>query len=508
MRTFLQRTLSCLIVFVCLLVCVGVKQVVNAETISDSATYTITSTSAVSTSGVTPTGSTATFKNTYNSNKQQLTSGNSMTLTLSGYDGYIITGITLSMKSNTSKGAGSLSVKAGSTTLSSIATANFNNSSWNGAWSTSFVDIVPAMTNSEYIIQSGEIVTIIIAATTNSLYCESFTIDYTKPQGEISSQEMFSALDTLASLNLSWNVNESNSEQYFEKVTSTPIDYDAKYLIVCEDSMVAFDGSLTTLDATSNTVSVDIENNKILYDAKLDSSIFSIDSNGYVKSKSGYYIGQTSDANGLKSSTTNAYTNTITFNNDGTVNLLSGGAYLRYNATSGQYRFRYYKSTSYTGQKAISLYKFVGSSDEYSITNASVRFGATIEQELYEGLIADSSSVEFGVVVAKANDLGSSTLVEAYEANNSVVKSVTFTKEEVMANGYTFAVLIINVPESFFVEDFVAACYVEIDGETYYMSNRQISFIEILYEYTQKEVSGDFTQEIKDSLTVLYNTYK
>ena len=36
MKTFLQRTISCLIIFVCLLACVSVKQVVNAaeETIS------------------------------------------------------------------------------------------------------------------------------------------------------------------------------------------------------------------------------------------------------------------------------------------------------------------------------------------------------------------------------------------------------------------------------------------------------------------------------------------
>ena len=53
--------------------------------------------------------------------------------------------------------------------------------------------------------------------------------------------------------------------------------------------------------------------------------------------------------------TSTVYNNKITLA-DG-VNIVSGGAYLRYNAASNQNRFRYYKSSSYSGQKAIALYK-------------------------------------------------------------------------------------------------------------------------------------------------------
>lgn len=497
MKTFLQRTLSCLIIFVCLLVCVGVKQVVNAETGQYSYDFTAKTISANGTIALGDANWTVSGDGGYwgyNDTKgQQLGSGNNpyKTLTLSTdyFNDKNITKVTI----NTS-GASSINAtmdvtingsSVGSQSLTSTATSySFDVDSLFGVLAFNFTQ-----------------------TSSKAIYVKSIVVDY-EVQGEVSYTDLFTVNTTKSSLNLKWNIGESSDEQYFEKVTTTPTDWDGNYLIVCEDSMVAFNGSLTTLDAVNNNVSVSIENNKITYDSKLDISTFTIDSNGYVKSKSGYYIGQTSDANGLKSSTTSPYTNTITFNDDGTVNLLSGGAYLRYNAYSNQCRFRYYKSSSYTGQQAISLYKFVGSSDEYSITNASVRFGATIEQELYEGLISEGSNVSFGVVVAKVNDLESSTLVEAYEANNSAVKSVTFTKEEVLANGYTFAVLITNVPESFFAEDFVAACYVEIDGETYYMSERQISFIEILYEYTQKEVSDNFSQENKDLLTVLYNVYK
>ena len=152
----------------------------------------------------------------------------------------------------------------------------------------------------------------------------------------------------------------------YEKVTSAPSDWSGEYLIVYEDGKVAFNGSLTTLDAASNTTAVTISNNKISLDSKYSFTIAKSGSNYTVKSKSGYYVGQTSDANGLKSSSSTSYSNTISINNDGSVNLVSGGAYLRYNATSSisngsqtGLRFRYYKSSSYTNQKAILLYKKV-----------------------------------------------------------------------------------------------------------------------------------------------------
>ena len=156
-------------IFCCLMAVFAVQ----AETVI----YTVESTSAVSVSGTAPSGSSATYESTY-TNKYQLTSGNSMTLTLSGYAGYKITGITLSMRSNTSKGAGSYSMVVGETTISSIDDAKFNTANWNGAWSTSYVYVTPAMTNSDYTIANGENVVITIAASANSLYCQSFTIEY------------------------------------------------------------------------------------------------------------------------------------------------------------------------------------------------------------------------------------------------------------------------------------------------------------------------------------------
>lgn len=164
---FLKSMLSLLLMFVG----ISIGQ-------AKSVTYTITSSTAVSTAGDAPSASSANFVNTYTSNKFQMTSGNSMTLTLSGFDSKKITGLTMYMASNASKGSGSFSMQCGTTTLASIATAAFNDPTWNGAWSGSpaYVNINPAVTS--YTVNTGEQVKIIISASVNSLWCQSFTLTY------------------------------------------------------------------------------------------------------------------------------------------------------------------------------------------------------------------------------------------------------------------------------------------------------------------------------------------
>ena len=173
-----------------------------------------------------------------------------------------------------------------------------------------------------------------------------------------------------------WDPNWTGSIGGYVKVTSSEEITDGDYLIVYENGNLAFDGSLPNLDVTGNNIAVTISGSTIESNAETDAAAFTIaaKTGGYsIKSASGYYIGQTSNANGLFSSTTTAYTNTISVN-EGNVDIISsGGAYLRYNASSGQERFRYYKSSSYTGQQAIQLYKKIA---VYSITLASVEHGS------------------------------------------------------------------------------------------------------------------------------------
>ena len=152
------------------------------------------------------------------------------------------------------------------------------------------------------------------------------------------------------------------SSSNYVKVASAPSDWSGEYLIVYEAGSKAFDGGLTTLDATNNTISVTISSNSIASTTTTDAAKFTIAKSGNnytITSASGYYIGQTSNNNGMVTSQSQAYTNTISYNN--TTNSAdivgSGSAYLRYNATSGQERFRYFKSSTYTQQQPIQLYK-------------------------------------------------------------------------------------------------------------------------------------------------------
>ncbi|MBR4757919.1 MAG: Ig-like domain-containing protein, partial [Bacteroidaceae bacterium] len=158
---------------------------------------------------------------------------------------------------------------------------------------------------------------------------------------------------------------------YYEKVASASDLTGGQYLIVCENNGVAFDGSLTTLDATGNTIAVTIANNKINATTATEAAEFTIavkEGGGYsIKSASGLYIGLTGSSNGLKTSSSDDYTNTITISAEEDT-ITCNSKILRYNATSGQTRFRYYGS----GQTAIQLYKKVeGTSGNDPVTTTA-----------------------------------------------------------------------------------------------------------------------------------------
>ncbi|MDE7161430.1 MAG: InlB B-repeat-containing protein, partial [Anaeroplasmataceae bacterium] len=127
-------------------------------------TYTVESTTAVSCDD-SAVAWTATYKGTY-STKQQATSGNSLTLTLSNIEeNVVIKKLVMSTKTNASKGAGTVEVTIGETTVYSNNYEKPLGSSW--------VDYE--------IVNAGNAkgdLSVVIACTTNSLYCQSYKIIY------------------------------------------------------------------------------------------------------------------------------------------------------------------------------------------------------------------------------------------------------------------------------------------------------------------------------------------
>lgn len=163
---------------------------------------------------------------------------------------------------------------------------------------------------------------------------------------------LFSLFALLASA-MGWAATET-----WTKVTSTPDSWDGDYLIVYEAEGLAFDGSLKTLDAKNNTKSVTISDGTITTNnCDFYFTIASNGSNYTIKSQSGYYIGQTQDGNKVLSSTSIKYDNTIELEGTNVKITASGKPVLRLNPNGGNPWFRYFRSTTYTKQQPIALYK-------------------------------------------------------------------------------------------------------------------------------------------------------
>ena len=189
------------------------------------------------------------------------------------------------------------------------------------------------------------------------------------PTGLITAGTESTAQTTDATYTAVFYETETTESDAYVKVTSAPANWaNDHYLIVYEGdathAAVAFDGKRDNgdngnIDAASNGVEVTITNDAIAKTARLAAAEWRIAAvtGGYsIQSASGFYIGQTTDANGLQNNSSTAYVNTLAYSSGFSVTG-SGNAVMRYNYASDQLRFRYYKSSSYSSQQVIQLYK-------------------------------------------------------------------------------------------------------------------------------------------------------
>ena len=171
---------------------------------------------------------------------------------------------------------------------------------------------------------------------------------------------LFKRLSILtASLAMVFGVGLVNNEKRakaegstYAKVTSNLDDWSGEYILVYENSTTeAY--VWTGVDAANCYEIATIADSKITLSstsiAKLNIATIT---DGYsIQINGEKYVGQAADSNGMQIQATELK-NTFSIV-DATCNIVSGGAYMRFNANTGQYRFRYYRSSSYTNQKAV-----------------------------------------------------------------------------------------------------------------------------------------------------------
>ncbi len=147
----------------------------------------------------------------------------------------------------------------------------------------------------------------------------------------------------------------------WNKVTEAPADWSGAYLIVYEgeDGAKAFNPALG--DVASNYADVTAAAGKITGDhTSLAVRIAKVEGGYSIQLPDGKYIGNANDKNAMTVAD-EALVNTITVDAEQGV-LISGaaGATLRFNASKGQTRFRYFKNATYANQMPIALYKLDG----------------------------------------------------------------------------------------------------------------------------------------------------
>lgn len=202
-------------------------------------------------SGEVPTGVTATFTNTYTTNKFQLTKNNSMTLTLSGWaETTTIKGVTLTVSNNKSSGNGTATVKIGENTLGTLSITKLGNT-----YQDKGLEITPTLATADLVIN--------ISATENSVYCNKFVITY----------EEDSSMPTIAAPTFSV---ESGSVAYGTNVTISNYDNNYYYFYTtdgtapsCDENLdptgtsTSYSSGITiTNDVTVKVIAVDIDGNK------------------------------------------------------------------------------------------------------------------------------------------------------------------------------------------------------------------------------------------------------
>lgn len=246
----------------------------------------------------------------------------------------------------------------------------------------------------------------------------------------------------------------SFAQTTYEKVTAAPTDWSGEYLLVYEKSSTeAY--VWTGVDAASCYASATIANGKITADGLVTITIASTTTAGSYSIKvngganDGKYISGQSGSNALKFATT-AAGNTLSVEDDG-VKIVSNTSVMRYNANSGQDRFRYFKASSYTSQKAVQLYKKVVA-DIPATAIALDKTTATLDKGATEQLTAILTPADATTAVVWATENAEIATVDKGLVTAVGVGTTNITATVTPAEGTTYtatcAVTVVAAPDA------------------------------------------------------------
>ena len=281
-----------------------------------------------------------------------------------------------------------------------------------------------------------------------------------------------------------WKEYEAST---FTKVTSSLTDWTGKYLIVYEDGADAY-----VFNGIDGYINGKIENDKIQSTSEIEKNICTISkfNNGYSINIKNKYLSGTNNKNSLNLSQTEQLNN-ISFENN-SIKIESNTSILRFNDTQDIMQFKYYKSSTYTYQEAIQLYKLEEKQEEQptidettltsytstlSIDNSkAIRFIGSVKETEFNNI----SKIGFNFTLKMEND---NPISKEYSSDvNKLYKTINdsnvgiFDNDDAIYenNGFlNFSLILKNIPTNIAATiEFYS--YAVINGKTYHSLTKDV----------------------------------
>ena len=294
-----------------------------------------------------------------------------------------------------------------------------------------------------------------------------------------------------AFLLLVMNAITAFGQDNYVKVTSTPASWEGEYLLVYDyDAATAY--SWTGVDAANCYVELTNSNGTITASDVVTITIeamtdgYSIKVNG--GTNDGKYIYGQSSSNTIKFGTSPSL-NTIECESDG-VKITSNTSVMRFNSANNNLRFRYFKSSSYSNQQPVQLYKKDDGGGQQQEIVATPTFNPA-EGTYYEPQSVSISCATDGATICYTTDGTEPTENSSQYSVPLTISETTTLKAKAFKSGYTASAV---ATATYTIEEApsvitIAEAHALANNE-YAMVQGVVTFIDGRNVYVQDETGG------------------